>query len=212
MDKHFPPVYKKANFHCPLCNVYAQQSWGDGYYLLFSSYKLFRELDISICAHCEGRSLWIREKLIHPDKSIAPNPHDDMPTELLDDYLEASSIINKSPRGSAALLRLALQKLMIVLGEPGKDINKDIGSLVSKGLHPQVQQALDIVRVIGNEAVHPGQLNLKDDTETAIKLFGLINFIVEDRITRPKTIEDLFNKLPEAKLKGIEDRDRVKTP
>ncbi|WP_230199384.1 hypothetical protein [Bacillus ndiopicus] len=68
------------------------------------------------------------------------------------------------------------------------------------------------MRVIGNESVHPGQLDLKDDFETANQLFELINFIVEDRITRPKTIEALFNKLPEGKRKGIEERDKIKTP
>jgi hypothetical protein len=38
-----------------------------------------------------------------------------------------------------------------------------------------VQQSLDIVRVIGNDAVHPGQIDLTDDIETATKLFVLIN-------------------------------------
>ena len=49
------------------------------------------------------------------------------------------------------------------MGEKGKDINTDIGNLVKKGLPIKVQESLDILRVIGNEAVHPGQLDLKDD-------------------------------------------------
>lgn len=124
-------------------------------------------------------SIWIGEKLLYPESTSAPGPHDDLPQELLLDYIEASSIVNKSPRGAAALLRLVLQKLMVCLGEQGKDINKDISSLVQKGLHPHVQQALDIVRVIGNESVQPGQLDLKDDITTALQLFELINFIVK---------------------------------
>lgn len=211
MDKYFPPKYHENSFHCPHCNVKAHQNWYTTNYFN-GSITTVKELEISICSHCGKKSFWLNENIIYPEKTIAPNPHDDMPIELLDDYLEAASIINKSPRGATALLRLALQKLMAVLGEPGKDINKDIGSLVQKGLPLQVQQALDIVRVIGNESVHPGQLDLKDDIETALQLFGLINFIVEDRITRPKTINDLFNKLPENKRKGIEDRDKAKTP
>lgn len=211
MYKYFPPEFEKSSFHCPICKVYASQSWYAPFYMAGSS-KSINNFRISICAHCKEISYWYNEKLFFPDNSTAPSPHEDMPENAKVDYNEAASILNKSPRGSAALLRLALQKLMVSLGESGKDINKDIGSLVQKGLPVEVQQALDIVRVIGNESVHPGYLDLKDDTETALQLFGLINFIVEDRITRPKTIQDLFNRLPEGKRKGIEDRDRVKTP
>jgi hypothetical protein len=211
MEKYYPPTHEGTNFHCPFCNVYAHQRWYDMYYPN-SGYRTYGGLEISICQHCHDKSLWLAGKLIFPEKTLAPNPHDDLPKELLEDYLEAASIVSKSPRGATALLRLTLQKLMVALGESGKDINKDIGSLVQKGLHPQVQQALDIVRVIGNESVHPGQLDLKDDSETALQLFGLINFIVEDRITRPKTIQELFNKLPESKRKGIQERDKVTTP
>jgi len=60
---------------------------------------------------------------------------------------------------------------------------------VSKGLDPLVQQALDIVRVIGNEAVHPGVMDLKDDRETAATLFGLVNAIADQMITHPKTVK-----------------------
>jgi hypothetical protein len=59
--------------------------------------------------------------------------------------------------------------------------------------------------------VHPGQLDMKDDHETAVQLFELINFIVEDRIARPKKIQALYNRLPETKRQAIEKRDKVKS-
>jgi hypothetical protein len=96
------------------------------------------------------------------------------------------------------------------LGEKGKNINDDIASLVRSGLDPSVQQALDALRVIGNNAVHPLELDLRDDTETVNALFGLLNFIVEDRIARPKKLTQLYQGLPEGAREAIERRDAPK--
>jgi hypothetical protein len=149
--------------------------------------------------------------MVVPSDSPVPPPHADMPEECLDEYNEARSIFGQSARASAALLRLAIQKLMAVLGEKGENINQDIKSLVSKGLPVQVQQALDFCRVVGNNAVHPGDIKLTDSPEIAHHLFSMINFIVEDRITRPKQIEKLYLQLPETARDHIEKRDDSKT-
>lgn len=68
--------------------------------------------------------------------------------------------------------------------------------------------ALDVVRVIGNEAVHPGQVDLRDDRDTATRLFGLVNLIAEKMISEPKHVAAMYNALPQPKLKAIEDRDK----
>ncbi len=93
------------------------------------------------------------------------------------------------------------------LALPGKDLNADIGELVAKGLSPAVQQALDSVRVIGNESVHPGVMDLRDDLETATALFSLVNAIAESLISIPKRAKEIFESLPEPKRQGIEQRD-----
>ncbi len=131
-----------------------------------------------------------------------------MPDEIAADYNEARQVLNDSPRSAAALLRLGIQKLCKHLGEPGKNINDDIASLVKKGLPERVQQALDIVRVVGNNAVHPGQIDLKDDAETAGSLFELVNIIVDVMISEPQRIKELYEKLPESARKAVEDRDK----
>ena len=120
------------------------------------------------------------------------------------------AIVQRSPRGAGALLRLALQKLMPHLGEKGKNMNGDIASLVASGLDPGMQQALDALRVIGNNAVHPGELDLQDNVETVGSLFGLINYIVEQRISHPKKLQELYNALPEGARAAIADRDTTK--
>jgi len=94
------------------------------------------------------------------------------------------------------------------LGQPGRDINQDIKALVEAGLPARVQQALDSVRVIGNEAVHPGVLDLRDDPKMATALFELVNFIADKMLTEPREIESIYASLPESKLDGIKQRDK----
>lgn len=161
----------------------------------------------SRCYSCDAFSLWISDKVVYPVVHFTIEPNADLPEEIRIDFLEAASIADSSPRGAAALLRLCIQKLLKHLGENGPNINADIASLVRKGLDPRVQKALDIVRVIGNEAVHPGQVDLRDDKATAVKLFGLVNLIADQMITQPRHLEAMFEGLPEGSKRAIEKRD-----
>lgn len=184
------------------------QSWWSRNWDAYSLPNEFHNpLWIGTCHNCEESTVWVNGKLQFPNNGNAPFPNPDMPESVLKLYQEAASIHNKSPRGAAALLRLGLQILCKELGEEGKNINTDIGKLVKRGLPPMVQKALDAVRVIGNDAVHPGQIDT-DDPETVGKLFSLTNLIVEYMITLPKQVDDIYDGLPEDKLKGIEDRDK----
>lgn len=164
----------------------------------------------SQCHHCERPSIWIYNRLIWPQNGEAPPPNPDLPDDILADYREAGAILYLSPRGAAALLRLALQKLCKHLGGKGDNIDTDIRLFVKeKGLDPSVQRALDIVRVVGNNAVHPGKLDISDDRATAVSLFDLVNFIVEDTISRPKRIGDLYDRLPEGARAEIARKDQA---
>jgi hypothetical protein len=167
-------------------------------------------LVLSRCYSCDGFAIWLEDRLLYPAKESAIAPHEEMPEAIKADFNEAASIVDKSPRGAAALLRLCIQKLMPILSEKGKNLNDDIASLVQKGLEVEIQKALDIVRVTGNESVHPGQIDLNDDKSTAIALFELVNLIVERRIAAPKRIAAMFDKLPPGAREQIEKRDAGK--
>lgn len=132
--------------------------------------------------------------MIFPSQRFEIEPNPDLQADIRADFLEASSILGDSPRGAAALLRLAIQKLLKQLGEKGENISHDIGSLVQKGLDIKVQKALDLVRVVGNNAVHPGTIDLKDNREIAVKLFSLVNRIAYDCITHPNEISALYDE------------------
>jgi hypothetical protein len=207
-----PELNKKA-FNCPHCNAFANQQWQEvgGIQVNGNAVNvLLRDTGARIarCTHCSQVSIWVQGSMVYPNKTIAPLPNQDMPQIIKDDFEEARQIVSYSPRGAAALLRLAVQKLWIHLGEPGENINADIASLVKKGLPERLQKALDSVRVIGNNAVHPGKIDLNDDVELTYKLFHFINLIVEAMITQPRMIDDVYNlKLPEAARTAIEKRD-----
>lgn len=132
-----------------------------------------------------------------------------MPEDVKKDYKEAWAVLAASPRACAALLRLALQRLCVHLGQPGRVLNDDIKALVQqRGLKPQIQQALDIVRVTGNNAVHPGEMDLDDDDqEIALSLLTVINLIVEEMILIPNQIQELYNASPERDRNNIAKRD-----
>lgn len=165
-------------------------------------------LHISKCYNCNKFSVWAYDKLIHPNSDFEHTPNPDLPEDVKSDFIEASKIVKSSPRGAAALLRLCIQKICIHLGEKGKSIDADIRNLTNKGLSPLVQKSLDIVRVVGNESVHPGIMDLKDNYETASQLFELVNIIADQLISQPMRIESLYGDLPESKRKAIEDRNK----
>jgi hypothetical protein len=172
-----------------------------------TSGNLSEAWSLSICEHCNDMILWLNNTIVHPKKIQVEQPNPDLEQDIQDDYLEAANVLTDSPRSAAAILRLALQKLCKQLGEKGKNINDDIGALVKRGLNPTIQKSLDALRITGNNAVHPGELDLKEDTDRVIKLFGLINFIAQKMITEPKEIGEFYDGLPENAKEAVEKRD-----
>jgi hypothetical protein len=176
----------------------------------YGKLPLLANVHVSLCFACRGHTIWVRDGYVFPiPPDVVIEPNEDMNDDIKADFKEAATILTASPRGAAALLRLCVQKLCKQLGEPGDNINTDIGSLVKKkGLDVRVQQALDIVRVVGNETVHPGQIDLRDNRQTATELFDLVNIIADTMISQPRRIAKMYSTLPPEKLKGIADRDK----
>lgn len=174
----------------------------------YKSFFLPKNLTISICQSCDDFCLWVDEEIVYPKNIPVDAPNYDMEQDIQDLYNEAATILMDSPKGAAALLRLALQKLLLQLGETERNIDKNIKNLVSKGLNPKIQKALDFVRVVGNEAVHPGEINLDDNREIALKLFKILNLIANDMITVPKEMDELYDEvIPDDKKEQIKTRD-----
>jgi len=212
---YIEPKLKLAVYTCPHCQTISQHDWQQYSYQADINLQISPKNNLPIyhtsiarCFSCGNKTLWQNEILVYPIIAIFPKPNSDMPKSVLLIYNEAGEICNKSPRGACALLRLAIQLLCKELGEEGKDINTDVKNLVKKGLPEIVQQSLDIVRVVGNKAAHPGQIELDvDNPETAESLFELVNLIVEYMIAMPKRVSGMYNKLPNGAKDAIEKRD-----
>lgn len=216
--KNIAPRLKQNSFHCPNCRVFSEQTWSENVDCKYlgvlpnggqgHTHFRFQNLCIAKCRHCEQPNIWVKDKMVYPLIGNVEMANLDMPDDIKDDYNEAQNIVTISPRGSAALLRLAVQKLCIYLGEKGVNINEDIKNLVKKGLPETMQQALDSVRVIGNNAVHPGTIDLNDNIEIAYALFGFVNIICEMLISQPKKIKEYYEThIPEELRNAIEKRD-----
>jgi len=204
-----PPQFKKDGFNCPFCHAFSNQQWGFPQRVA-GNYDYGSDVGFAICRcfRCGAFSTWIGGKMVFPPAVIAPPPNTDIPNDIKKDYEEARAISVQSPRGAAALLRLCIQKLCKHLGESGEKINNDISALVRKGLPAKVQQALDVVRVVGNNAVHPGQIDLNDNPDVTHRLFGLVNVIADVMISQPKQIDEIYNTVvPESQKKAIAKRD-----
>lgn len=209
-----PPSYRAASFTCTVCHTLSQMKWDD----LYSHDFQFHISGIvrCVCTNCSEFSLWVFDPdleegtLVFPLTLDAPECSVDMPEDCAGEFEEARKIWGSSPRGTAALLRLCLQKLLKHIGGAGHKIDDDIKALVAKGLDPHIQQALDVIRVTGNNAVHPLEMNLEDDPDSVLVLFDMINLIVDERITRPRNIQSRFANLPEKARLAIEKRDKSK--
>ena len=207
------PDFRKDAFDCPHCGAYAHQTW-DNLFRRTIQGSFHTDIWRAVCARCTEITLWYQERQVWPNTSAAPRPNEDLGNEIIDIYNEARNVASLSPRSAAALLRLCTEMLVRRLCRDegisyGKDLFTGTTGLAKRGLSQTIQQALDILRVVGNEAVHPGQIVFddNDNNETVSSLFSLVNLIANERITQPREIADFHSRLPATKLQEIEARD-----
>ncbi|HVX34839.1 MAG TPA: DUF4145 domain-containing protein [Hyphomicrobium sp.] len=200
------------SFTCSACGVFSVQRATRLSVVQFGSVKNadieHKTLHFIDCDSCGQRILFAGDEIIFPQASApVEKANSDLPDDATKDYEEAAAILVRSPRGACALLRLCLMKLMVHLGHSG-NLDDDIKSLVRAGLDIEVQQSCDVVRVIGNNAVHPGVIDLRDDRATAERLFQLINFITDQLITQPlKRAKFYDTMIPDGTKASIARRD-----
>lgn len=208
--KYVAPNKELKSFTCPHCHTLSQMDTGKWSFNVdhVRNGNPSNWISAHRCNSCGKLIIWVGDEYVYP--SLMPiEPNLDMPAEIRKTYDEAGAIYMKSPRAACALLRLAVEQLCTFLGATQTKIDDKIASLVKQGLSIDVQRALDIVRVIGNKAVHPGTIAVDvDDVATANTLFNLINMIVDRMISEPKRIKELYASLPESTREAVSKRDQ----
>jgi hypothetical protein len=221
MKDYIAPCYKSDSFNCPVCNRYAHQIWREVHYIGFESKYSNATPDglmTSTCYGCKEYAIWKDEKMVYPDIVGVESPNSDLNQDIQEDYLEAASILHKSPRGACLLLRLAIEKLcdyFLKTSEPQiklseYDLHQKIDLLIAKDLTTErakrLYRNLHSIKIIGNSAGHPGKFLLEGNKGDADVLFRLINAIADETITNPKIEKGIFDGLPENKTREIKNK------
>src|SRR5437867_3202851 len=93
-----PPKFNLKSFNCPNCNAYSHQRWQGAYYSPGGGFQAVPDLDVAYCDRCGKYSVWRDGKMISPEKGVVNPPNSDLRDDIQEDYSEANSILNKSPR------------------------------------------------------------------------------------------------------------------
>lgn len=197
------PVQKSAQKRLPNLSASA-----------ITSYQIHEASNIffSKCHVCHETCVWVFDRIICPTSNQGISKPEDLPSEAEAVFNEAASIIDLSPRASAALLRLCIEKICkkicveMGLYKEKMDIDSMIQALYKNGLSPNLVKALDIVRVHGNKAVHDGEIVLTDTKEDAVRLFGIVDNICLQMITVRKSLDKLHANLPTEERQKIEKK------
>src|SRR6266545_1190746 len=92
------PTPNSDAYHCPHCNVYANQFWGDPQMSFINAgggatTRAIENLRVSYCRRCDKYAVWFGGRMVHPSVSTAPLPSPDMPDDVQIDYMEARDVV-----------------------------------------------------------------------------------------------------------------------
>jgi hypothetical protein len=132
-----------------------------------------------------------------------------MPSHVRELYEEAAAVAVVSPRAGAAFARVTVERLIKHLdpeAPSGATLEQGIVRIKQQGISTLLGRMLDVVRVAGNDAVHVKDqsndlmvlvLDNKQSPDFVRLLLQVANDLVDERITKPRVIEELWQKIPE---------------
>lgn len=133
--------YSISSASCPACNKV----------ILYLKQKIFNSLDTEGSLDAES------SEMIYPISTIRTCPKEVDNPYIKQDFIEACSVLNISPKASAALSRRCLQSLLQEkAGVIKKNLSEEIQEVIDSGSLPShLSDSIDAIRNIGNYAAHP---------------------------------------------------------
>lgn len=223
------------DFICPFCNhavALAANTHRCSYHDFHNDYRDYRspdtypyliELNYYKCPHCNEESIVVLglgdniPKVTHwiNPISVAKQYPDYIPEQIRNDYSEASSIIELSPKASATLARRCLQGMIRDFwGVSGKDNLFQEINAIQGDVSPATWNALTAIRQIGNIGAHMEQdINKIIDVEPseAKTLLKLIEHLMDEWYIKRHDTETLLenvkkiNDTKQAIIRGEQD-------
>jgi Domain of unknown function (DUF4145) len=108
--------------------------------------------------------------------------------ESAEDFEKAAAILNKSPDGAAALMRICIQNMLPLLKKEGRELDDNISSLVHKGLEVEIQQSMDTLQVLRKTPFQQSYNRFNEDREMATKFVKLLNGILQRRMLKNREL------------------------
>jgi len=217
---------------CPHCNVSFFEEWESTGALVWDDDCKGQGLKYAQCPNCSRLIVRIIEGPVdlqeqefvpreEDDKATTTNEFtvypvpdktdlsEDVPENYRQDYLEAKSVVDISPKASAAISRRLLQNLLRdQMGIKNANLSKQIeGFLDLKDVPSYLSRSIDAVRNVGNFAAHPNKETstgeiVEVEPGEADWLLEVLMSMFDFLFIQPKRIEIRRNELNE-KLRSM---------
>lgn len=155
---------------CPHCSIEFHDEWvkleDKDWNLITSPGEggIEVRLDRTVCPSCkkltvrlrQGRGLRERSRIVYPFHAADRTAPEEVPKQLRADYSEAVSILQGSPRASAAMSRRIIEQILHDRGGYAqRNLSEQIQEFISDQRNPsRLRENLDYLREIGNFAAH----------------------------------------------------------
>lgn len=191
-------------YHSPCFESSDGYSWKNG---ISTSFESTVQLDFYKCPNCQaytvfakgvGRSVRGIDTIIQPQSHAIQYP-DYIPQQIRSDYEEACAVLYLSPKSSATLARRCLQGMIRDYWQIVKGRLYDEISALQDKIQPDLWQAIDSLRQLGNIGAHMEKdtdLIVDIDPGEAEKLIKLIELLMKEwyinREERTKLFGDIL--------------------